>query len=216
MQIHIELGARLGEREVAWTEADLALAAEHLAGETLQHAAQVSHGACLVDQDTLDLVEDGLMAGVYRFVAIDLAHDEGAHGRAHALHDAHLVRRGLGAQQNLSRRDPEGVLHVACGMVYRQVQRLEVVVIGLNLWPIVQLEAHRHHRAGDIAHHLRKRMDVANWCRRAGQRDIHPLAFQRGRRAHAPALPDAAPLATPPVRLSRFGRLADHLALFTG
>src|SRR5690349_20674803 len=36
--VHVKLGARLGEWEVAWTEANLTLAAEHFAGEPLQHA----------------------------------------------------------------------------------------------------------------------------------------------------------------------------------
>src|SRR5579875_84484 len=179
--VHIELSAWLGEREVAGAETYLAVGPEEFASEPFDHAAQLGHRAGLVNQQSLHLMEDGLMAGVNRLIAIDPPWHNGSHRRAHLLHDANLVRRGLCAQQYLPRRYPEGILHVAGGMILRNIQRLEVVVVGLHLRPLVDLEAHLTENPREVACDQRERMRMPAWDRAPRQRHIQPFAFERRR-----------------------------------
>ena len=82
-----------------------------------------------------------------RVAAVDLARRDDAHRRLLREHRAHLHRRGVGAQQHRAARpdgglvDVEGVLHVARGVVRRDVERLEVVVVELDLRALGDLEA---------------------------------------------------------------------------
>src|SRR5207302_10756131 len=89
-----------------------------------------------------DLVEHGLVRGVYRLMAIDFTRDDDTHRWPHLLHGANLHGRSLRAQQNLARYDPEGVLHIAGGVVRRYIEGLEVVVIGFYFRPLYDMEAH--------------------------------------------------------------------------
>ena len=59
---HVHLGAGLGEREVAGTQADLGLGTEEFLGEMQQHLLQVGKGHILVNVQTLNLVEEAVGA----------------------------------------------------------------------------------------------------------------------------------------------------------
>src|SRR3989344_2339976 len=39
--------------------------------------------------------------------------------------------------------DKKGVLHVACGMVFRHIERIEVVPLALEKWPVRERKTHR-------------------------------------------------------------------------
>src|SRR5258706_6779516 len=177
--VYVELGAGLREREVARAEANLAAGAEELAGEALQRATQMRHRGGLIDQQPLHLVEDRFVTGVGRFVTIDLSRHDRTHGRLHLLHDANLIRRGLRAQKDLPWRDPERILHVARGVIQRHIERLEVVVIRLDLRPLDDLASHAAEDAGDLAGGQRERVEVPTRSRPPRQRYVETLALQR-------------------------------------
>ena len=90
--VHIHLSTGLREREVASTEAHLPSLAEKCAGKSLQAAFEIAHCTILVDQQSLDLVEHGLVRGIDSLIAVDFARGDDAHRRAHLLHDANLHR----------------------------------------------------------------------------------------------------------------------------
>src|SRR3546814_16842419 len=54
----VDLGGRLGEREVGGPEAGGDPLTEHRGGEVVQRALQVGHRDALVDHQAVDLVED--------------------------------------------------------------------------------------------------------------------------------------------------------------
>ena len=87
---HIDLSRRLGEGEVVGTEADLGFLAEHLFREHGEGAFEVRHGDVLIDNQSLDLVEEGRMGGVDRVGAVYPSGGEDADRRALFLHHAHL------------------------------------------------------------------------------------------------------------------------------
>ena len=95
----------------------------------------MGHREALVDGDALDLVEHGCVRRVQLVGAEDLA---GAHDvqRDSALQQAaRLDRRGVRAQDEagVRRIDEEGVLHLPCGVIGPEVQRVEVQPLRLDL-----------------------------------------------------------------------------------
>ncbi len=103
----VELDARLGEREEVRPQTDGAVGPEELAGELVQRALEVGQGDAAVDGQALDLVEHRRVRGV-EVGPVDLAGTDDVDGRRLRLHGAHLDRRGLGAQQQVTDQGPGG------------------------------------------------------------------------------------------------------------
>ena len=79
--------------------------------------------------------------GRIRVGAVHAPRAEHLDGRLFALHHADLPRRSLRTEQKFA-ADEEGVLHIARGVVGGDVERLEVVVVLLDLRPLEHVEAH--------------------------------------------------------------------------
>ena len=177
---------RLDEGEVVAAEAHPPLLAEHPLGELEEGALEVGHADPLVHRQQLDLREHPLATGVGGFVAVAPAGDCDADGRLVLLHEARLVGRGMGAQQEgaavlLCALQPERVLHIAGRMVLRDAQRGEVIVLRLDLRPLDHREAHRDEASQHLPHRLRHRVQPADALGPAGQRHVQPAGLYRGR-----------------------------------
>ena len=96
------------------------------------------------------------------------------------LHRTCLHGRGLRAQQNIL-RDVEGILHIARGVILRQVERLKVVVVRLDLRAFLHRKAHLQKDFLDAVQRDRERMQMSDLHRAAGQRDIDLLGVDLGR-----------------------------------
>jgi hypothetical protein len=85
------------------------------------------------------------------------------------------------AQDELAGRiAAEGVLHVARGVVARDVQRLEVVPVELDLGTVEHLEAHGGEQVLEFAHDLGDRMQRAAFDARRAHGGIEALDAARG------------------------------------
>ena len=103
---------------------------------------------CAIDRQPFHLVEHGRV----RDVGVPPVHApraDDAHGRPLRLHRPDLHGRGVGAEQRVLAQI-EGVLHVAGGMVAGKVQRLEVVIVVLDLRPLGHREAQPHEDGDDL------------------------------------------------------------------
>ncbi len=138
------------------------------------------------------------------------------------LHDADLYRRGMGAQHALHPvrrgRHEEGVVHFARRMSLGEVERREVVPVGLDVRPFGNRESHVGKDRGDLVGHLADRMNAAGCGRRGAnrQRDINALGGEPGfeclcLQLGALGLDPAGHLVLEPV-----DRRAGHLALVRG
>ena len=161
----VHLGRGLGEGEIGRTETHLGAFAEELLHEVVQGLLQVGKGDVLVDVKALNLVENAVGAGRDGFVAEHAARGDDADRRLMGLHHANLHTRGVGAQQHIRSlvdigflADEEGVLHVAGGMVEREVQGREHVVVVLNLRTFGDGEAEMREDLVDVATHDRQRV----------------------------------------------------------
>ena len=161
----VHLCRGLGEGKIGRAETHLSALAKELLHEVVQGLLQVGKGDILVDVEALNLMEDTVGAGRDGLVAEHAARGDDADGRLVGLHHANLHTRGVGAQQHIRGLvdigllvDEEGVLHVAGGMVEREVQGREHVVVVLDLWTFGDGEAEVREDLVDVATHDRQRV----------------------------------------------------------
>ena len=131
----------------------------------------------LVHGEPLDLVEHRGVGGV-EFVGAEGAPDRDDVHRQFTLEQgADLHGRGVGAQHlpGALGRDVEGVLFAAGRVVRREVQRVEVELLGLDLGTLGQFPAHRDEGVGDVLGQDRDRVPGAD--RLPGRRQRHVDAF---------------------------------------
>ena len=100
------------------------------------------------------------MRGIGRLVAEDAPGADNPERRREPFHAAYLDRRCVGAEQIAVFR-PEGVLHIARGVVLRNVERFEVIIIGFHFGAVQHLESHRCKNILDFVLYLRQRMQMA-------------------------------------------------------
>ena len=161
-------------------EPGAALRSELRAGERVERAAQVGHRQALVHRQALDLMEDRGVGGV-QLVGAEGAADRDDVDRQVAFEQrADLHRRGVGAQHlpRSVRRDVEGVLLAARRMVGREVERVEVELLGLDLGSLGQLPAHRDEGVGDVLGEDRDRVPRADRLTGRRQRHVDALGDQ--------------------------------------
>ena len=159
--LNIHLCARLGEREVVRTETDDRVLAVQLLCEQLKDALEVAHTDALVNDQTLDLMEQGRVGSVNSVRAVNAARRNDADRRLALFHRADLHRGCLGTQNDIV-RDIEGVLRVARRMILRDVQRLEVVVVELDLRAFRDREAKTEENLLELVEDDVQRMLLAN------------------------------------------------------
>ncbi len=156
---HVDLDARLGEGEEVRAQTHVALVAEDRARELQQRALEVGERDVLVDGETLDLVELGRVRGV-GVGPVDAPGDHHVQRRRVRFHRAHLHRRGVRAQHQLVLRwklagallhDVEGVGARPRRVRGAVVERVEVVVHGLDLGPLHDREAEAEEDVFELA-----------------------------------------------------------------
>ena len=115
------------------------------------------------------------MRGVGDVATVDLAGNNDAQGRLLRQHRADLHRRRVGAQQG-ALPDVERVLHVPRRVVARNVERLEVVVVALDLRALGDREAEPREDGDDLVVHAGQGVERALGRPAARQREVEPRA----------------------------------------
>ena len=177
----------LDEREEVGREPDPRVRAEHRAGERLQRPLQVGERDPLVDREALDLVEHGHVRRVGRRPA-------GTRGPGAITYTGgcwrSMVRiciaRGLRAQQQVGcagHVEVDRVLLAAGGWSARDVEGVEVVLLGLDLGALDHAVAHAGEHVDDPVLDDRQRMERAGPGRPPGQGDVDAVGLQARSRA---------------------------------
>ena len=133
--------------------------------------------ARLVDDQPFDLMEHRRCVAS-ESMPVGLAGDDDADRRLLRLHGADLHRRGVGAQKLAAGRpstplQEERVVHLARRMAFGEVQRGEIVIVGLDIRTFGDRETHIAEDRGDLVDHLADRMDAAALGRRLPHRQRH-------------------------------------------
>src|SRR3990172_6109088 len=219
----VHLCPGLHEGKVAGAEARLRARPEVGPREGGERALQIREGDPLVHAQPLDLVEHGRV----RLVVVGPVDAPGADDTDRrlpgALHGADLYRRGVRAQHDgaglylpgeRGLLDVEGVLHVSGRVIARDVDRLEVVPVELDLRPARHLVPEPAHDGGDLVGGARDGVPMpARQQAPAWQRDVEggalELRLELGCRQASPgALEERLDLVADPVRgLAHLGAL---------
>ena len=159
------------------TEADAGRFAEHPLSKGGKRALQVAHRDAFVHNQPLQLMEQRRVRCVQRIGTVNATGGDDANRRFGVLHRADLDRRGLRTEQNVV-GDIKGVLRVTRRMVFRNVQRLEVVVIQFHLGSFDNREAHSDEDVLQLPLHLGQRMDVSVRNRGGRHGDVQFFCLQ--------------------------------------
>ena len=150
--------------------------------ERLDGAEQIAERDAAVDREPLDLVEHGRVPGVERVAAVGTPRRHHVDGRALRFHRAHLHRRGVRAQHHLfgpAQLHVERVLHGAGRVAGREVERLEVEPVGLDLGPLGHLVAHAHEHVFELAPDPGDRVQVPAAVAAASGREVEAVVHER-------------------------------------
>ena len=180
LEHHVDLGGRLGEREVRRTEAHLNIVAlEEFLEEVAVDALQIRKADVFFDPQAFDLVEHRRM----RRVAVDAVraarhdHLDGRCVRARVtdLHRARMRAQQQRAAVGIFAVDVKRVLHRTRRMVFRAVQCGEVEPVGFDLRTVRHVEADRAENLLDALPRLHDRMQAARRKTAARQRHVDRL-----------------------------------------
>ena len=144
----------------------LVVGAEEPVREVDQRGLEVHERDPLVHREPLDLREGGRVRGVERIVAVDHARNDHPDRRRRLHQRPDLHRRRVGAEQQAATRlalrrrgvEVERVVHVHRRVVRREVEREEVVPLGLHLGPDRDGEPELAEDLDDLVHDLGDRV----------------------------------------------------------
>src|SRR5918997_4753322 len=175
---HVHLDARLGELEVSRSQADPHRPPEYLPVHRRKGTFQVREGEPSVHGEALYLVEH---RGVRRVVVapIDPSGADDVDRRLLGEHRPDLHGRGLGSQDQPFVQN-KGVVLASGGMTRRDVQRREVVVVGLYLRPLDDPVAEANEEIHDLVYDPLRRMEVSLWEGHTGEGYVSCLRLEPG------------------------------------
>ena len=207
-------------------QAHLAVLAEDRAREGQQRALEVGQRDVLVDGQALDLVEHRRVRRVELVAAVGAPGDDDVEGRRLGLHRADLHRRGVRAQHHVVGH-VEGVGAIARGVRRAVVERVEVVVDGVDLGAFEDGEAQADEDVLDLAPGRREQVQAPDGLRRlarqgdvdavGGQASVELARLELGGARLDEALERLARLVgRPPDRAALLGRQLGHAAQEVG
>ena len=167
---------RLGEGEMITRNPDSAVGAEQGAREILDRSLQVREPNIVVNHEAFELIELRSVRGISRIPPVDSTWSDDPDRRLVALHVSNLYRRGVRTQQPSLTLDVETVHRVACRMLRRDVERLEVVELVLQLWSQSDLVAKPGKDRLHLAEDQGQRMQVPAADGSGDNRDVDPFA----------------------------------------
>ena len=141
--LYIQLCGWLGEWEVMWSETNNRVLAIQTFYKYLQGTFEVCHGDVFVHNQTLDLMEQWRVGCIQCIRTVNTAWCNDADRWFLFFHNTDLHWGGLGSQNDIV-VDIEGILGISCRVILWDVERLEVVVVKLNLRSLCNIKAHAH------------------------------------------------------------------------
>src|SRR6185312_7376345 len=173
----IQLEAWLDKWEEAGAQPDGDLAMEDRRQQRLHEVNEIADQDIAIDHHSLELVKRVLVRGVDAFIAEDAARGDHPKRGTELFHAADLDRRSVGAEK-VATCQPESVLHIARGVVRRNVQRVKVVVFGLDFGSVEDGKAERAKEVLDFPLDLSDGMKRARLDSRRRDGKVKPLGIK--------------------------------------
>ena len=150
--------------------------------KVIQAAFQMRHGNILVNHQTLDLVEHRGMRGII-IRTISPARRNNPYRRTLVLHRPYLHRRSLRSDhitvikiRTLGIGNIERVLHLACRMIGRRIQRIKVMELVFDIRPFGNIKPHLPENGYDFFINFAHRMNTPLILRTNRQADVNRFA----------------------------------------
>src|SRR5690606_3606440 len=136
----------------------------------------MGHRDALVDAKPLDLVEHRDVRHIRRVAAKDLSRGDDAYGHTATFHRTDLDSRGLRPKGKPVCRI-ERVLRLAGRVALGDIQRVEIVMVRLDLAVVLNGIAHRHKDVLDLLPEQGDRVQVTGPRTASGYGDVKAVAF---------------------------------------
>src|SRR2546425_4546958 len=150
--IYIHFHARFGEREVAFAKACPSSLTIHLIGEVNQYPFEIAEGDMFANCKSFYLIKHRFVRGINCFIAVAFARKNDANGfRCVFAHSVNLPRAGVSSQEQAGCGGIERIPHIPGRVAWRHIEQLEVVLVGLYVRAVVDLEAHGGENGVDVA-----------------------------------------------------------------
>ena len=171
----IDLRRRLRERKIGRAKAHFERLFKEDLQEINQQALELGKGHGLIHDQALDLMKHRGV-GHIRVAAINPARRDKAKRRPGVFHDPDLHRRGMRAQQAPVGK-VKGVVHGARGMMFRDIQGAEVMIIVFYLRPLDDIETDLLKQRRDAPQGQRDRVPARGAHATARQGRVQPALF---------------------------------------
>lgn len=186
--LHIDFDGGFGEGEKARSESYIEGLFKELLQEGLEGSFEVGEGNIFADVESFDLVKAGAMCGVDFVASVHGTGGDDAYGRLVCEHGANLNGGGMRSQESLSELgvdtfDHEGVLHIARGVIFWEVQCGEVMEVIFDFGSARDDVAHISEDFGcarfDDSQGMGSACGDGSWGERCISLGLHEALFER-------------------------------------
>ena len=152
----VNLDGWLCKREIGRTQSYFRIFRKEFFGKGLQTALQIAHSYVLIDCKSFKLVENRAMRGVV-VASVHFARRDNTNRGRTRLHNARLHCGSLRTQNDIV-IDIESILHIACRVILRHVEQLEVIKVAFDFRTFHHGESHTREYIDKFSRNQRKRM----------------------------------------------------------
>ena len=174
---NVNFRARLCKRKMMRPQTDFRFRSEHVLRVNLERSLEIAHRNALVYHQAFYLVENRRVCRVYVVRAVYLSGANDFYRRLLLFHDTDLHRGGLRSEQHFV-RNVKGVLCVPRRMAFREIQRLEVIIVEFNFRAVGDLIAHADEQVLHFVADLMNRMQGSCSSCLPGHRHVYGFLLQ--------------------------------------
>ena len=121
----------------------------------------MTHTDTRIYYNSLYLVECIIMRRIDVFISKYASRDDSSDGRGIISHDEILHARCLGREDIACSFEPEGILHIASGVIFRDIHRIEVQILSRDFHRLIHIESHTTKSIFDFLTDYRDRVETS-------------------------------------------------------
>lgn len=156
----IHLHTWLYEWEIPRSHAYLDIFLEEVSEHRRDSEFEVSYIDILIYHDTLYLVKCIIMCRIDIFISKYASRDDSSYRSLGRAEDEILHARCLCREHVRFSLEPKCILHITCGMIFRDIYSIEVQIFGRHLHRLIYIESHTSECILDFLADSRNRVDT--------------------------------------------------------
>ncbi len=173
----IYLYSWLHEWEISWTHTDRDFSTEYIREHGSKRILQVRECDIAINNHSLYLIKCVLVGCIYILITEHSPRDDCLDGSSFGFHEDILHARCLGGEHISCSLKPECILHITGWMGFRDIERVEIPVLGCHFARLVTIESHTFETVLDLHEGSCNRMEMIEGI--LYNRSRHILEFVR-------------------------------------